>query len=108
MINEIDNVNVRVDLFMDGLQRLYNECFPIRWKSMSQNRMLNLLVTNKFINIINTKFSRFKQYKLGHISFQYYNYLKNKVTTMLKRAKKKYFEEKFDRCSGDKKIPGNY
>ena len=68
--NFIVTENVKVNLFLDGLRTLYNECFPIRWKSVSRNRLLKPWITNKLINIINAKFRVLKQYKLGNISFQ--------------------------------------
>ena len=69
IVFENDNVNIEVNLFMDGLYTLYNECFPIRWKNMSRNRLLKPWITNKLINVINAKFRLFEQYKLGFISF---------------------------------------
>ena len=62
---------------------------------------LTQIFPNQLININDAKFRLFKQYKLDYISFQFYKYFKNKVTSMLKQAKKMYSEEKFDRCSGD-------
>ena len=54
LVNENDNV--KVNLFMYGLHRLYNECFPIRGKGMLRIRLLKSSVSNKLINIINSKF----------------------------------------------------
>ena len=45
-VNENDNVNIKVNLNMVGLHTLYNECFPLRWKRMSRNRLLKSWVTN--------------------------------------------------------------
>ena len=63
VVNEEDDVNINVNLPVVKLYRLYNDCFPIRWKSMPRTRLLKPWKTSQLINIIDAKFRIFRQYE---------------------------------------------
>ena len=103
VVSDDDDINMKVAHFLDKLFKLFDSSFPIRRKCISHNRALKPWITDQHIRTIDRKFLLFRQYKLGHVTLEYYNNFKNMVTGMLRRAKSDYFSRKFDRCSGNPK-----
>ena len=101
VVCDSDDINLKVSYFVNHLYNIYNNSFPIRQKCFSHNRALKPWITDKHVVAIDHKFRLFRLYKSGHIPLVYYNYFKNRVTCMLRRAKCEYFTSKFNRCNGN-------
>jgi len=85
----------RFSLFVDGVQNIYDKCCPIRNKSMSFGRFLKPWISTSLIKCINRKHYLFKQYKRNLIPFERYNAYKNMLTSITRRAKERYYFNKF-------------
>lgn len=90
-----------VDTISSNLQLMYNQLCPVKTKQMSIKRLSKPWITGAVKVSINNKHWLFKQFKKGLISFDYYNKYKNKLTTILKKAKRDYFAYKFRNCQGN-------
>jgi len=87
--------------FSEQLYRLYDVCCPVRRKSYPSSRCTKPWISDALINCINRKYSLFRQYKSGQIEFDIYNTFKNHVTSMVRRSKARYYNNKFSGANGD-------
>jgi len=95
------NVNAVVERFNSDFIKIYNECCPLRSKFLTENRYLKPWIGNDLIICINRKHHLFRLYKRGEVDFNTYNTYKNRVTGIIKRAKCKYYNDKFNDSHGD-------
>jgi len=100
---ECDNTDTdtAVELFNDGLENIYNTCCPIRSKRLSYRGCRKPWITTQIKSCILRKHQLFRRYKQGEVSFQLYNIFKNQVTSILRKAKSKFFLDKFHSKSND-------
>jgi len=96
-----DDLESRTDRFIDGFLGIYNECCKVRTKSMSRRKYLKPWITNSIMKCVTRKYDLFKQYKMNQIPYERYNSFKNVLTSILRRAKIRYYSNKFDACIGD-------
>jgi len=105
--NNTSGFNVKFNSFIDGIYDIYNECCPVRSKVMSVKRSLKPWISTALIRCINRKHSLFKKYKRNLISFERYNTYKNVLTSMIRRARERYYNNKFKSHAKDSKKTWN-
>ena len=104
-INELEtvtlDVNDKTDLFCTNLYNLYNSCCPIRQKNISLKHLHKPWITDGLLRSLNRKHDLFRKMKRNIVPFEVYNNYKNQLTSLLRKAKKSYYEHRFNQCSGD-------
>jgi len=80
-----------------SLQEIYDECCQVRCKSILANSGNNSRkwITKDIKICIRRKHYLFRQYKCGSISLEYYNMYKNKLLSIIRKCKRKYYDVKF-------------
>ena len=97
----IQDVNEQCQYFISRINDVYCRSFPLKVKSLSVERFKKPWLTPNILKCIKTKALYFKQYKLGLISSSVNNSYKNKVTAMIRRAKRNHFKKCFTDSVGD-------
>ena len=104
-VNELEtvplDVNNKTDIFCNILYDLYNSCCPIRQKNISLKHLNKPWITEGLLRSLNRKHDLFRQMKMNLVPFEVYNNYKNHFTSLLRKAKKSYYEHKFNQCTGD-------
>jgi len=96
-----DDVDAGISGFVGEFYKVYDRCCPVRTKRLSVNRLQKPWFTTELIRCINRKHSLFREYKMGLTSFVMYNKFKNMTTSLIRRAKSKYYVSKFKSLKGD-------
>jgi len=94
-LSSINNVNDKTSYFLDKLYEIYNSNCPIRTKSVSMKLFEKPWITDKLKKCIDRKYVLFRQFKQKLIRFDVYNDYKNAITSILKKAKKRFYYNKF-------------
>jgi len=97
------DVSCETQRFCVGLYDVYNVCCPLRSKAVSVSRMLKPWINRDLINCVNRKHMLFKLYRRGEVCFSVYNSFKNILTSVIRKAKARYFMSKFSSGFGDAK-----
>ena len=100
MYNNI-NVTLRTKIFCEIFQSSYNMACPVRTKYISRSTLSKPWFDEDLKKLCNIKHRMFKQYKNGLIDFSVYNEFKNKFTSIVRRTKKNYYNDLFDKCKSD-------
>jgi len=100
-LGDDSNIDERVDSFVSDFLDMYNNCCPIRKKCFSYSRFAKPWINRELINCINRKHDLFRQYKRGEVQFDVYNTFKNRVSSIIRRVKCKFYCNKFDSVRGD-------
>jgi len=92
-----DNIDIdtAVEVYDDGLKNVYNMCCPVRSKRLPIGKCRKPWISNELKSCILRKHQLFRLQRQGEISFQVYNAFKNQVTSIIRRAKTKFFLNKF-------------
>ena len=96
-MGEIDSVAV----FEQTLNDLYCSCFPLRVKYISIKRLQKPWLTPFILKAIKTKAQYFKLYKLGLVSEYDNKKYKNKLTNVIRCAKRNCFRNRFENWKHD-------
>jgi len=102
-----ESLEVKTDRFVNGLLGAYNECCPIRTKSLTRGRYFKPWITNSIMKCITRKYKLFKLFKRDQIPFVTYNSYKNILTSVVRRAKQRYYKNKFNMYMNDVKRTWN-
>ena len=97
------DVNVLCENFHSTLYKAYHETCPIKTKYISAKRLKNPWLSDELLSSISRKH---EIYRLCQRDSQYlplFKRYRNALTTAIRDAKKKYFSEKLNSCSGDVK-----
>ena len=70
--------------------------YPIRKKIVTRNMYLNPWIRDSHVKSIDTKYRLFRRYKEGIVLYDYYPMYTNVITTMLRRAKDNYYNDRFN------------
>jgi len=97
------SVSMNTERFIREIMTMYYESFPIRNKFVTCKRLQKPWLTAKLIKCIRNKSVYYKLYRLGIISREVNNEYRNRVTRLLRDAKRSYYRTKFSRCVGDAK-----
>ena len=95
------DLNSKFNLFYNEIDRIYNECCPIRTKVISCERFKKPWITTEIRSSINTKYDLFRLYKNGSIPYDIFRNYKRELKKKLKKAEKDYYTNKFENCRGD-------
>ena len=100
-VDESFPLDLEVQLFIDILVDIYNECCPIRTKRVSWKNCNKGWLTRELLLDIDRKHAIYRDYRQNRISFQLYKCYKNMLTCKIKRIKKMYYHQKFSENCGD-------
>ena len=90
--------NISIQFFIDQLNLLYRQNFPLKTKFITTKRALNPWLTGSIKKLIDYKSQYFNLLKLGLITQNDNKTFKNKVNSIIKKAKLSYFKNKFNSC----------
>ena len=77
--------------FMNALNDLYCDVFPLRTKNVSKKKLMNSWITNEIKDLVKRKSTYFELFRLGAISRAENNNFKNKVKSHINKAKSTYY-----------------
>ena len=97
---EVD-INTLTEEIINGLNRLYISCFPLKTKWVSPKRLSKPWLTSAILNSIKTKAQYFKWSKLGLISNELNRQYRNKLNSVIRIAKQRYFLHLFELNKND-------
>ena len=92
-----DNVNVITETFIDTVGHVFEASFPLKTKEISAKRLDSPWITSGVLNSIKTKNKLFKDFKLGLIENSIYTRYRNHLNSIIKKAKKDYYINYFDK-----------
>ena len=101
--NEQFSIDSKFNIFLNSLNTCYNDSFPIKTKQLGPKRIQNPWLTPGLKNSINQKHKLYRNYKEGIIPFQLYTNFDKQLKIVLKKAKKKYYVDKFNDVHNDPK-----
>ena len=95
------NLDDKVTQFSTDLYNIYDTFCPIRNKNFKIKNNRKPWLTKEIINLLNFKQFLYRDYKNNNIPYFVFNNFKNKLTNILKLAKRNYLRKKFRDCIGD-------
>ena len=111
LADDIDNLLPNLDytlspenltvFFVDWLNGLLDQYFPIKTKSISLKRLKSPWISRELLELIDKKHELFKQYKNGVIDKLAYTTYKNLLNYTLKYAKELYFTTSYYAARSD-------
>ena len=90
-----DDIDENFNIFFNHFKKLYNKCFPVTSKNVSSKLLDKPWLSIGFKTSIKKKNNMFKNYKLGLIHADDYKNYKNRLNSLLKLAKKRYYIKLF-------------
>ena len=101
------DVNEYVNNFINTLNSLYCDSFPIISRFVTKKSFKNPWITPIIKKLIRTKSSYFQLFKLGLISASENNIFKNKVKKIVEKSKHDYYKKSFENNKNDIKKTWN-
>ena len=101
--NEQIDIDSRFSNFINQIYRCYHETFQIKTKQQGCKRVQNPWLTPGLLNSIDQKHKLYRNYKRGIIPLQLYNNYSNQLKALLKKAKRKYYTNKFCEVNNNSK-----
>ena len=98
-----NNVNLHFEKHLMILNNIYNDCFPYRSKMLSRKRLSRPWLDAKILDLIKLKYWYFKLFKMGLLTREHNNSLKNKIRNIIQTSKRKYLEKCFENSRSDLK-----
>ena len=98
-----DDLNTNYDAFHMKIYQLYNKHFPIVTKTISHKQASHPWVTPYLISAINNKNISYKNYKLGHLSWEEYKVIRNSTQSIIKASKRSYYINLFNNFKSNTK-----
>ena len=87
--------------FTNHLDTLYQKYFPLKTKHISEKRKNNPWLNADLKKLINKKSEAYKKFKLGLISREENNSIRNRVNILTRKAKNDYFKNCFSAARSD-------
>ena len=94
-------------LFAKKFYEIYQNCFPVKIKYISPKRHKNKWITQDVKHLINKKSEAFKKYRLGLISREDNNRIKNEMSSKINKHKYEFYKNSFDAFKGNMKKSWN-
>ena len=91
-----ENVSEFALNFMETINKIYCETFPLQTKYLTKKRLQKPWLTTEIFNLIKLKSTYFTLLRRNLISFSLNNSLKNKINSVLRKAKSDYYLKIFD------------
>ena len=85
----------KVSYFIDNLNKMYCECFPLVKKSVSPKRLSKPWLSAELFRLIKQKSLFYKLCKRNLVSAEYYRTIKNKIDSTIRRARRSYYSRSF-------------
>ena len=82
------DLNTNFNKFLERIHKLYNECFPLQTKFISEKRLNSPWISQAVINSIRTKNNLYKDFKVGAVGEDYYKHYRNTLNNTIKLTKK--------------------
>lgn len=100
--NELDHDDVEssISTFINKIDEIYQNCFPLKVKFISPKRYKNKWITQDIKQLINKKSEAFKKLRLGLISKEENNRIKNEISSKINKAKHEYYKNSFELFRG--------
>ena len=92
-----------VQIFLEMINSLYCNCFPLKTKFISPKRYQNKWITPDVKRLINLKSESFRNYRRGLITKEENNRLKNHVNSQVNKAKHEYYITAFENSKNNSK-----
>ena len=102
-----DDVNEQYRAFLDYVNSIYRNCFPLKTKYITDKRKNKPWITDSTLMKIKLKSNYYKQFKNGTISREENNRLKNRLNKEINRDKAKYYQTLFLNSKGNMKKSWN-
>ena len=83
--------------FVDEINSLYRMCFPVKVKYVSEKRLNKPWLSTGILKSIKMKSHYFKMYKLGQINHSFLKKYNNRLTSVIRSAKKLYYRNSFNK-----------
>ena len=87
--------------FINKIENIFNKCFPICKKRISVKRLNSPWLSNALIKSIDQCHKLNKQCRLGYLDKQTFNQYRNKLNSLVRSSKCKYYKGKFDNFKND-------
>ena len=96
--NELDynNIENSISDFSNKIDEIYKTCFPLKIKYISPKRLKNKWISQDVKKLINKKSEAFKKYRLGLISKEENNRIKNEMSSKINKAKHEFYKNSFE------------
>ena len=96
--NEIKRENVHEFTlnFLETINKIYCETFPLQTKYLTKKRLQKPWLTNEIFNLVKLKSTYFTFLRSNLISVSLNNSLKNKINFAIRKAKSDYYNRTFD------------
>ena len=93
---DYDDVETSISVFKNILDELYRKCFPVKVKFISPKRHKNKWITQEVKRLINKKSDAYKKFRLGLISKEENNRIKNELGYKINKAKHDFYKNSFE------------
>ena len=101
LLDDISDVNAQTKKYMDCIDKIYNDCFPVKSKILGTKRLSSPWITNALLKSIQNKHRLYKRVKMNDYDMQRYNQYSNMLKQLIRNSKSKYYKEKFDSHMND-------
>ena len=98
---EEEDIDNAVLLFHENLLQMYNECCPIRTKSISIKDQLKPWINTQIKSLIKRRENMFKLFKRNLITRTEFTFIRNEVTSIIRNSKKSYYQDLFNNLKND-------
>ena len=89
------SVDQNFEVFYTEFHNLYNRCFPVTSKLISNRRIKNPWITSGLLTSIKRKSTMYRDFKAGLIPEMQYKSYKNRVDALTRKTKKDYYRNIF-------------
>ena len=97
------NPNMYADAFTSNLNELYCTAFPLKVKYVSKRPNYNPWINDSTKKLIEAKSKYFQLYKLSLVTLTENNRFRNKVNSIIRKHKTKYYSDMLENCKNDLK-----
>ena len=96
-----DDPGRQTNMFLEKMDSHFNTCFPLMTKYISLKRLNSPWLSTAILKSINTKHNLYKRVKQQTYDFHAYKTYRRHLTHLIRVAKKRYFDNKFEQCKHD-------
>ena len=95
--------NHYTNAFTSAIDQLYCNAFPLKIKYVSKKHNHNPWINDSILKLIEAKSKYFQLFKLSLVTTVENNRFRNKVNSIIRKHKVKYFSDMLDNCKSDLK-----
>ena len=106
-LSTLSDVNQQFLAFYACINSIYQDCFPLKTKYISDKRKSKPWITESTLAKIKTKSNYYKQFRNGSITREEHNRLKNRLNKEINRDKTVYYQALFSNSEGNVKKSWN-